>query len=97
MKINKDYTNYAYAGNGNNNNGDCIFVEVPVELGANVENIIKKGVRQWLIIADPGIGYSKPLSGNLEVLREAVKIVEYVQIGDGKMLFNIKYIPGSDT
>ena len=86
VKINKVYTNYAYAGNGgNDDSGGGIFVEgVRVELGAKVEKVIKEGVRRWLIIADPGIGYSKPLHGNLEVLREAVKIVEDVLIGDGK-------------
>jgi len=82
VKINKDYTNYAYAGSGENDGGGGIFVEgVRVELGAKVEKVIKEGLRRWLIIADPGIGYSKPLQGNLEVLREAVKIVEDVRIG----------------
>lgn len=86
--INKDYTNYAYAGNGN----DGIFVEgVRVELGAKVEKVIKEGVRRWLIIADPGIGFSKPLHGNLEVLREAVQIVEDVLIGDGKCCHIISF------
>ena len=80
VRINKDYTKYAYAGNGN----DGIFVEgVRVELGAKVEKVIKEGVRRWLIIADPGIGFSKPLHGNLEVLREAAQIVEDMQVGDG--------------
>jgi dihydroneopterin aldolase / 2-amino-4-hydroxy-6-hydroxymethyldihydropteridine diphosphokinase / dihydropteroate synthase len=78
--INKDYTNYGYAGNGN----DGMFVEgIRVELGAKVEKAIKEGVRRWLIIADPGIGFSKPLQGNLEVLSKAVQIVEDILIGDG--------------
>ena len=101
VKINKDYTNYAYAGNGNNDDdgggGGGIFVEgIRVELGAKVEKVIKEGVRRWLIIADPGIGYSKPLHGNLEVLREAVKIVEDVEIGDGNVLFIIFFSLDSD-
>jgi len=83
VKINKDYTNYAYAGNGNDGGGGGVFVEgVRVELGAKVEKVIREGLRRWLIVADPGIGYSKPLHGNLEILREAVQIVEDVQIGD---------------
>ena len=87
--INKDYTNYVYAGNGND---DGIFVEaIRVELGAKVEKVIKEGVRRWLIIADPGVGFSKPLRGNLEVLREAVQIVEDVTIGDGKRCHIISF------
>ena len=93
VKINKDYTKYAYAGNGNDDDGGGIFVEgVRVELGAKVEKVVnEQGVRRWLIIADPGIGYSKPLHGNLEVLREAVKIVEDVQIGDGKVFYQYHF------
>ena len=83
VNINNDYTKYAYAGNGK----DGIFVEgVRVELGAKVEKVIKEGIRRWLIIADPGVCYSKPLYGNLEVLREASKVVEDVLIGDSKYL-----------
>jgi dihydroneopterin aldolase / 2-amino-4-hydroxy-6-hydroxymethyldihydropteridine diphosphokinase / dihydropteroate synthase len=81
-------TNYAYAGNGNDGGGGVFVEGVRVELGAKVEKVIE-GLRRWLIIADPGIGYSKHLNGNLEVFREAVQIVEDVQIGDGKVLFNI--------
>ena len=93
-KLNKDYSNYAYVGNGENDDDDGggggMFVEgVRVELGAKVEKVIKEGVRRWLVIADPGIGFSKPLQGNLEILREAVKIVENVLIGDGKVIVNI--------
>lgn len=80
VNINNDYTAYAYAGKGN----DGIFLEgVRVELGAKVERVIREGVRRWLIIADPGIGFSKPLCGNLEVLREAAQLVEDRLIGHG--------------
>ena len=93
--INKDYTNYVYAENGNNDDGGGKFVEgVRVELGAKVEKVIKEGVRRWLVIADPGIGFSKPLHGNLEILREAGKIVKDVLIGDGKV-FSISYLSRS--
>ena len=89
VNINNDYTDYAYAA-GNGGNGDGIFVEgIRVELGEKVEKVIKEGVRRWLIIADPGIGYSKSLPGNLEVLRGAAEIVKDVQIGDGKVPVNI--------
>ncbi|KAF8803378.1 Dihydropteroate synthase-like protein [Phlegmacium glaucopus] len=78
VNINNDYTAYTYAGKGN----DGIFLEgVRVELGEKVEEVIRHGVRRWLIIADPGIGYNKPLAGNLEVLREAAQLVEDMPIG----------------
>lgn len=81
VNINKDYTVYDYAGKGK----DGVVLEgVRVELGAKVEKVIKEGVRRWLIIADIGIGYSKPLHGNLEVLREASWVVEDMLIGDGQ-------------
>jgi dihydroneopterin aldolase / 2-amino-4-hydroxy-6-hydroxymethyldihydropteridine diphosphokinase / dihydropteroate synthase len=81
-KVNKDYTSYSYACN--ESGGDGIFVEgIRVELGAKVEKVMKEGVRRWLIIADPGVGFSKPLHGNLEVIREAAQIVEDMLIGHG--------------
>ena len=78
--LNRNYTAYAYAGNEN----DGIYIEgVRIELGAKVERVIKEGVRRWLVIADPGVGFSKPLAGNLEILREAGQIVEDMLIGHG--------------
>ncbi|KAG5645150.1 hypothetical protein DXG03_006773 [Asterophora parasitica] len=50
---------------------------VQVELGEKVEKIVKGrgGVRRWMVLVDPGVGFSKTLDGNVEVLREAAKIV----------------------
>ncbi|KIM41558.1 hypothetical protein M413DRAFT_445532 [Hebeloma cylindrosporum] len=79
---NKDYGEYAYAedtfGRG------AVLEGVRVELGAKVDQIVlgKGGVRRWLVVADPGIGFSKSLNGNLEVLRSARDVVAGVKIGD---------------
>ena len=81
---NKDYSEYAYAedkfGRGS------VLEGVRVELGAKVDQIVlgKGGVRRWLVVADPGIGFSKALDGNLEVLRSARDVVAGVKIGDSE-------------
>ncbi|KAI0719851.1 Dihydropteroate synthase [Cerioporus squamosus] len=72
---NKDYSQYAYA---NDERGRGAVLEgVRVELGAKVERAVKGpgGIRRWLVIADPGLGFSKTLEGNLEVLRECSSVV----------------------
>ncbi|RPD61724.1 Dihydropteroate synthase [Lentinus tigrinus ALCF2SS1-7] len=72
---NKDYSQYAYS---NDERGRGAVLEgVRVELGAKVEKAIKGpgGVRRWLVIVDPGIGFSKTLEGNMEVLRECSSVV----------------------
>lgn len=58
---------------------------VQIELGEKVEKIIKGkgGVRRWMVIVDPGVGFSKTLDGNLEILRDASHIVGDVQIEKG--------------
>jgi dihydroneopterin aldolase/2-amino-4-hydroxy-6-hydroxymethyldihydropteridine diphosphokinase/dihydropteroate synthase len=65
--------------------GGAVVQGVRVELGAKVEKIIKGkgGVRRWMVIVDPGIGFSKTVKGNLEVLRDASSVVGDVQIGEG--------------
>ena len=83
---NKDYSEYAYAedkfGRGS------VLEGVRVELGAKVDQIVlgKRGVRRWLVVADPGIGFSKTLDGNLEILRSARDVVAGVKIGDSEYL-----------
>ncbi|KAG6883727.1 hypothetical protein C0993_004294 [Termitomyces sp. T159_Od127] len=74
---NKDYSHYG-AGPG------AVVRGVQVELGAKVERIIKgKGsVRRWMVIVDPGIGFSKTVEGNLEVLRDGATIVADVKLND---------------
>lgn len=46
---------------------------VRVELGEKVEAIIRGrgGVRRWLVMVDPGIGFSKTVEANCALLREA--------------------------
>lgn len=76
---NKDYSQYSYA-TGSTLEG------VRVELGDRINQIVtgKDGVRRWLVIVDPGIGFSKTLQGNLEVLRDARSIVADISIGNAK-------------
>jgi dihydroneopterin aldolase / 2-amino-4-hydroxy-6-hydroxymethyldihydropteridine diphosphokinase / dihydropteroate synthase len=72
---NKDYSQYAYAAD---TRGRGAVVEaVRVELGEKVERIVKGngGLRRWLVVVDPGVGFSKTLDGNLEVLRDAAAVV----------------------
>ncbi|KAF8902583.1 Dihydropteroate synthase-like protein [Gymnopilus junonius] len=75
----KDYGQYAYA----EPEGGLTLEGVRVELGRKVDEIVlgKGGVRRWLVIADPGIGFSKTLEGNLEVLRGASEVVADIKIG----------------
>ncbi|EFI27520.1 folic acid synthesis protein [Coprinopsis cinerea okayama7 len=75
---NKDYKVYEYAGPN-----EAVLEGVRVELGEKVEKIVKGkgGVRRWSVIVDPGIGFSKTLDGNLEVLRHASQVVDAPFIG----------------
>ncbi|KAG6879584.1 hypothetical protein C0992_001029 [Termitomyces sp. T32_za158] len=75
---NKDYSHYG-AGPG------AVIRGVQTELGAKIERVLKGkgGLRRWMVIVDPGIGFSKTVEGNLEVLRDGSTIVADVQI-DGK-------------
>ena len=72
---NKDYAAYDYA-KGENGRG-AVLEGVRVELGEKVERAVKGpgGIRRWLVMVDPGIGFSKTLEGNLELLRDASRIV----------------------
>lgn len=76
---NKDYSQYSYAS-GSTLEG------VRVELGGKIDQTVlgKGGVRRWLVIVDPGIGFSKTLQGNVEVLRDARSIVSDIPIGNPK-------------
>jgi dihydroneopterin aldolase / 2-amino-4-hydroxy-6-hydroxymethyldihydropteridine diphosphokinase / dihydropteroate synthase len=55
------------------------------ELGEKVEAIVRGpgGLRRWLIMVDPGVGFSKSLKGNLQVLRESASITADVRTEDG--------------
>ncbi|KAI9513504.1 Dihydropteroate synthase [Russula earlei] len=63
---NKDYSAYGSVVRG-----------VAQELGRKVEAIVRGpgGVRRWLVMVDPGIGFSKSVEGNLQLLRESASIV----------------------
>ncbi|KAI0634198.1 Dihydropteroate synthase [Trametes polyzona] len=72
---NKDYSQYDYAADERGRG--AVLEGVRLELGAKVEAAIKGrgGVRRWLVIVDPGLGFSKTVEGNLEVLRDASSVV----------------------
>ncbi|KAI0752672.1 Dihydropteroate synthase [Daedaleopsis nitida] len=72
---NKDYSAYAYAADESGRG--AVLEGVRVELGARVERAVKGpgGIRRWFVIVDPGIGFSKSLEGNLELLRGAGSVV----------------------
>jgi dihydroneopterin aldolase / 2-amino-4-hydroxy-6-hydroxymethyldihydropteridine diphosphokinase / dihydropteroate synthase len=50
-----------------------IIVAVRAELGQRVDAAVRGpgGLRRWLVIVDPGVGFSKSLDDNLELLRSA--------------------------
>lgn len=73
---NKDYSAYNYAADAR---GRGVVLEgVRVELGKKVDAVVKGkgGLRRWFVIVDPGIGFSKTVEGNLELLRESSSIVD---------------------
>ena len=58
-----------------------------MQLGDNVEHVLpgKEGVRRWLVIVDPGVGFSKTVEGNLALLRDGAQIVADALIGPGTL------------
>ena len=75
---------YGYAGLRG-----AVVEGVRVELGQKVDKVVRGrgGVRRWLVVVDPGVGFSKTVEGNLEVLRDAKMIVEDVLVGQGLLFF----------
>lgn len=75
---NKNYGDYSYAGSKNS-----VVEGVRVELGIKVDDIVKGkgGIRRWLVIIDPGVGFSKTVDGNLQVLRDSSSITDDIYIG----------------
>ena len=71
---NKDYSGYAYAADSSGRG--AVLEGVRVELGERVEAAVKGrgGIRRWNVIVDPGVGFSKTVEGNLELLRDASKL-----------------------
>jgi dihydroneopterin aldolase/2-amino-4-hydroxy-6-hydroxymethyldihydropteridine diphosphokinase/dihydropteroate synthase len=70
---NKDYGAYG-----------AVLEGIRVELGDKVDAIVKGrgGVRRWLVIVDPGVGFSKDVEANLEVLRHAKSITAESRLGE---------------
>ncbi|CAE6456819.1 unnamed protein product [Rhizoctonia solani] len=46
------------------------------ELGQQIAAVLRSGVRRWNLIADPGYGFSKTISGNVQLLRNLKQLVE---------------------
>ncbi|KAJ3862601.1 Dihydropteroate synthase [Lentinula novae-zelandiae] len=77
--MNKDYSVYDYSDDGS------VLEGVRVELGMKVDEIVKgRGcIRRWNVIVDPGIGFSKTVEGNLELLRQGAAVTADRLIGSG--------------
>ena len=67
---NKDYSYYNCAGEAK---GRGVVEGVRIELGEKVDAAVRGrgGLRRWLVIVDPGVGFSKTVEGNLTVLKRA--------------------------
>lgn len=68
-----------------------ILERVREELVTKMDMIVKgKGcVRRWLVMLDPGIGFSKTVEGNLELLRSSAALTEDFSVGTGKQPFHL--------
>ena len=75
---NKDYGDYSCAGE---DQGRGVVEGVRMELGEKVDAAVRGrgGLRRWLVIVDPGVGFSKTTEGNLAVLKRASSLTT----GDG--------------
>lgn len=52
---------------------ETLMETIYLELGAKVQRALNAGIRRWNIVLDPGIGFSKNVRGNLEILRNFAK------------------------
>ncbi|KAK7040701.1 trifunctional dihydropteroate synthetase [Paramarasmius palmivorus] len=77
---NKDYSFYGYARDSG------VLEGVRIELGNKVDAIVKGrgGVRRWMVIVDPGVGFSKSVEDNLETMRNASSVVADMHVGSDK-------------
>ncbi|KAF5365178.1 hypothetical protein D9758_005363 [Tetrapyrgos nigripes] len=87
---NKDYSSYAASSSSSTTKADDgsdapVIEAIRVELGEKVDNIVlgEGGVRRWFVIVDPGVGFSKTVEANLDVLRYAGSITDDVFVGTG--------------
>lgn len=85
---NKDYSEYSYAAD--NKGRGSVEEAVKIELGQKVNAIVegKGGLRRWFVIVDPGIGFSKTVEGNLDLLRNCSAIVRQGSCGRDGTLAN---------
>lgn len=67
---NKNYSHYGCMGEAK---GTEVVEGVRVELGEKVDAVVRGrgGLRRWLVMVDPGIGFSKTMEGNLALLKRA--------------------------
>ncbi|KAL0579432.1 trifunctional dihydropteroate synthetase [Marasmius crinis-equi] len=77
---NKDYGEYKYSRDR------PVIEAIRIELGAKVDAIVKGkgGLRRWLVVVDPGVGFSKSVEDNLETLRNAAAITADKRVGSGE-------------
>ena len=70
---NKDYSAFEVANDeeeGRSASASAVLQAVRLELGAKVQAVLgRAGLRRWQVIVDPGIGFSKTMEDNLELLR----------------------------
>lgn len=72
---NKDYSDYkSHSGPPTH----AVLDGVRIELGQKIVNAAegKGGLRRWQVIVDPGIGFSKTVEDNLELLRNASEVTK---------------------
>ena len=69
---NKDYSMYGRPSGSS----QAVLEGVRAELGKKIADAVEGegGLRRWQVIVDPGIGFSKTVEGNLELLRNASKL-----------------------
>ncbi|KAL5478406.1 FOL1 [Sanghuangporus weigelae] len=82
---NKDYSSYSLLVGEERG----VLEGVRAELGARVSRALEGGraLRRWQVIVDPGIGFSKDVDGNLQLLRRAGELVEEGFLPPGSSTF----------
>ncbi|KAF9045597.1 Dihydropteroate synthase-like protein [Panaeolus papilionaceus] len=94
--MNKDYSQYSYVHTSSPsrptrpNAVSEVLEAIRVEVGSKITAALHGpgGLRRWLIIADPGVGFSKTLEANLGVIKYAGEIVDDRTIGRADSTLN---------
>ncbi|KAH7337582.1 Dihydropteroate synthase-like protein [Rhizoctonia solani] len=63
------------------------------ELGTQIAAALESGIRRWNIIADPGYGFSKSVSGNLDLVKNLKRLVDPAE--SGRALRNLPILAGT--